>query len=291
MKTGKYLKLFAFAFIILEVVACGSDDNNKSDARVSGFWWGDSAVSVVSVVYTLFLNNKSVSVLDLCQSSNCAFLQYEVYIFGDLSTYKNRVTVKNIEQYDAGVSKGDVHLHYFTDIYLTVNQLKGKMERAGEYEKMKLDIEGSGLLMDYYLPDNNFFSFIRKRDIEIKPLPTGTLIYKEYVKTTDSYKEIYVNTITIQDDGSIWGQDSNSCVMSGNVDWESGKNNVYEITWKIESCGELNGNYAGLATTEAPYERPYEGLDAIVYNEKRAIHYRFNTPEHWAEMESLLMNN
>ena len=57
----------------------------------------------------------------------------------------------------------------------------------------------------------------------------------------------YSLTITVQNDGSIFGQDSAGCVVSGTIGLLDASHNLYSMNVSITSCGMLNGSYTGFA--------------------------------------------
>lgn len=57
----------------------------------------------------------------------------------------------------------------------------------------------------------------------------------------------YSLTVTVQNDGAFFGQDSAGCVISGTIGLLDTTHNLYSMTTSITSCGSLNGSYTGLA--------------------------------------------
>lgn len=57
----------------------------------------------------------------------------------------------------------------------------------------------------------------------------------------------YSLTITVQNDGSYWGQDSDGCVVSGTIGLLDTAHNLYNMNTSIASCGVLNGTYTGFS--------------------------------------------
>lgn len=55
-------------------------------------------------------------------------------------------------------------------------------------------------------------------------------------------------TITIQNDGTLDGSDSDGCYYSGKVSTPNTSKNIYRLNLTISNCGELNGPVAGYAT-------------------------------------------
>lgn len=54
-------------------------------------------------------------------------------------------------------------------------------------------------------------------------------------------------TITVQNDGTFWGQDSDGCVVSGNIGLLDTAHNLYNMSTLIASCGGLDGSYTGFS--------------------------------------------
>lgn len=55
-------------------------------------------------------------------------------------------------------------------------------------------------------------------------------------------------TITVDDDGSVEGQDDDGCIFSGDISILDSEHNLYKTKVSVESCGEINGSYTGFAT-------------------------------------------
>lgn len=55
-------------------------------------------------------------------------------------------------------------------------------------------------------------------------------------------------TVTFDQNGDIFGTDSNGCVFSGGVTIPDKSRNLYKVNLRIESCGEYNGAYSGLGS-------------------------------------------
>ena len=57
----------------------------------------------------------------------------------------------------------------------------------------------------------------------------------------------YNLTLTAQNDGSFFGQDSDGCVISGNIGILDASHNLYSTNVSVASCGVLNGTYTGFS--------------------------------------------
>lgn len=57
----------------------------------------------------------------------------------------------------------------------------------------------------------------------------------------------YSLTVTVQSDGTYFGQDSDGCVLSGTIGLLDTAHNLYDIDTSISSCGALNGSYTGFS--------------------------------------------
>lgn len=74
-------------------------------------------------------------------------------------------------------------------------------------------------------------------------------------------------SIMIDDDGAISGSDTAGCQYTGTVSHEDSAVNVYSLAVTVSSCGEFNGEYAGLATygqafTDIPSGLIFQGSNA-----------------------------
>ncbi|RDH81058.1 MAG: hypothetical protein DIZ80_13130 [endosymbiont of Galathealinum brachiosum] len=58
----------------------------------------------------------------------------------------------------------------------------------------------------------------------------------------------YTATITVQNDGSFTGSDTEGCVFSGNLIDPDSTKNIFNSLINVSSCGILNGAYGGLAS-------------------------------------------
>lgn len=67
------------------------------------------------------------------------------------------------------------------------------------------------------------------------------------------YSDFYINTspasLSIDSDGSLFGQAANGCVANGQVEIIDSQYNAYAVSGVISSCGALNGQYSGLGVT------------------------------------------
>lgn len=57
----------------------------------------------------------------------------------------------------------------------------------------------------------------------------------------------YSLTITAQNDGSFFGQDSDGCVLNGNITIIDATHNLYNTSVSVTLCGVLNGTYTGFS--------------------------------------------
>jgi hypothetical protein len=57
----------------------------------------------------------------------------------------------------------------------------------------------------------------------------------------------YSLAATVQNDGSFFGQDSDGCVLSGDIGLLDTEHNLYSTTLSVAACGALNGNYTGFS--------------------------------------------
>jgi hypothetical protein len=61
-------------------------------------------------------------------------------------------------------------------------------------------------------------------------------------------EDLYTITVTIQNDGSFLGSDTDRCVYSGNIIDPDSSKNIFNSLVNISSCGAVNGAYTGLAS-------------------------------------------
>lgn len=54
-------------------------------------------------------------------------------------------------------------------------------------------------------------------------------------------------SLVFDDDGDITGSDQNGCVYNGSTSIPNDTINIYRMSLHIESCGDLDGKYSGLA--------------------------------------------
>lgn len=81
-------------------------------------------------------------------------------------------------------------------------------------------------------------------------------------------------TITIQDDGSFTGQNTDSCVVSGSIGIIDTKYNIYNVDVTVASCGVLNGNYTGISSL-GDDATTNDTLLIIVSNDNYVLYYPF----------------
>ena len=58
---------------------------------------------------------------------------------------------------------------------------------------------------------------------------------------------VYTVTMTIDDNGQLFGSDTPGCVFTGQVSIIESQYNAYRVAVVTSSCGEFDGGYAGLA--------------------------------------------
>ena len=118
---------------------------------------------------------------------------------------------------------------------------------SGTYtsEKIALEHVKSGALLDkikltYSALSDNAAMFSRLK---------GT-----YASDDDTISLVFDN------DGDITGSDANGCVYNGATSIPNDTINIYRMSLDIDSCGELNGNYSGLAYWRAQATSEPEGI-------------------------------
>lgn len=84
----------------------------------------------------------------------------------------------------------------------------------------------------------------------------------------------YDLTITVHDDGTLWGQDSEGCVVSGAIELLDTAHNLYKVTASLDSCGNLNGSYTGFAAL-FDNRTKNDTLKVVVSNNKYILYYPF----------------
>ena len=67
-------------------------------------------------------------------------------------------------------------------------------------------------------------------------------------------------SLVFDNDGDITGSDANGCVYNGSTSIPNDTMNIYRMSLYIESCGELNGKYSGLAYWRAEATSEPEGI-------------------------------
>lgn len=60
----------------------------------------------------------------------------------------------------------------------------------------------------------------------------------------------YSLTMEVDDAGNLFGQDTTGCVYSGTISVIDARYNMYNVSMSIDLCGEMDGQYAGLATLQ-----------------------------------------
>lgn len=76
--------------------------------------------------------------------------------------------------------------------------------------------------------------------------------------------------LSIDENGSARGQDSDQCEYAGNVEIINADYNVYDVVLSISNCGSVNGKYKGMAyleTSDTEYFR------VSVLNDYYGFHY------------------
>ncbi|WLQ13241.1 hypothetical protein O5O45_26275 [Hahella aquimaris] len=74
--------------------------------------------------------------------------------------------------------------------------------------------------------------------------PSLSLLAGQWNYTSGAYSL----TITVQNDGTYWGQDSDGCVVSGTIGLLDTAHNLYNASTSIASCGASNGSYTGFSS-------------------------------------------
>ncbi len=58
---------------------------------------------------------------------------------------------------------------------------------------------------------------------------------------------VYTITLDLDDTGQLFGSDTAGCVFSGQLSIIDGRYSVYRASVSVSTCGDLNGDYSGLA--------------------------------------------
>lgn len=80
-------------------------------------------------------------------------------------------------------------------------------------------------------------------------------------------------SVTINSEGEFFGTDSEGCVFSGSFSVPNSNANLYNVDLKLESCGQINGQYSGLSAWSST--QTGEQLLALVSNSEYGFAYDF----------------
>ncbi len=108
-------------------------------------------------------------------------------------------------------------------------------------------LDATGLFGDYAATDdegrfnlNHFADYERPSSLD---LPAGVWSFN----LASAGGAVYIVTLTIDDDGQVFGSDTAGCVFNGQLSIIDSQYNAYRITINISSCREFDGGYTGLA--------------------------------------------
>lgn len=80
------------------------------------------------------------------------------------------------------------------------------------------------------------------------------------------------NSISINTNGDLYGSDADGCVYSGNLSVPDRQRNIYRVSMTVESCGNTNGLYTGLAARGANDQG--DTLMMITNNQSYSFHFQ-----------------
>lgn len=161
------------------------------------------------------------------------------------------------ESYDVQVISSD--LHYAGTVDVDEDRLSGSLTEYRGASGPFFGLDGvHNITLDGNADDNGLFGDYSGSGDEGR----FNLVYSELYERASSlgltsgvwsYTElasgggVYTVTLTVDSNGELFGSDTDGCVFTGRIDIINSDYNAYRATASVSSCGELDGNYTGLA--------------------------------------------
>lgn len=88
-----------------------------------------------------------------------------------------------------------------------------------------------------------------------------------------NYAGTYSASITLENDGSFWGQDSDGCVYAGKIEMINSSVNILSGQGSVSNCGTIDGSYSGFAVYEPGTAGGNDNLH-IAITGKRGVYFQ-----------------
>jgi hypothetical protein len=197
--------------VLLGLAACGGGGGSNNDVSANGFWFGTITESGSDTydMRAIFYNSRIIA------ASQSAGTIYD----GSYTVNGNKIS-GNITEYE--IDGGPVATATFTGTVTEQSSLSASFSTS-------YDTSGSISLI---------FNTLYNRTSSL------SLLEGNWNYTSGSYSL----TLTVQNDGALFGQDSNGCVFSGTIGLLNTTHNLYDMNTSIASCDNIDGSYTGFSS-------------------------------------------
>lgn len=87
----------------------------------------------------------------------------------------------------------------------------------------------------------------------------------------------YSLTLEVDETGAMFGQDTTGCVYSGTIGIIDDRYNMYRVSMPVELCGEMSGQYTGLASMQPGMSGELTTLVIAATSGRKALAMRMNS--------------
>ena len=227
MKMRKVLLILLTLFIVL-ITSCFDDDNDSSSTVVDD----ESAEGIYSFLNSVFLSFKDSSnsprqlpvdvVIANTGEARFLFIQQNIQFVGNVNVKGGKLTA-SLKPFSGGDALDSIV--ELNGVVVTKDNIQGDYTWGEDFGRFVLN----------YSPLYEQSSSLSKLE--------GMWTFNE----ASSGGTIFTITITVDPDGTLFGSNTEGCIYNGKFGIIDSRYNVYSMSIELSLCGDLNGEYEGLA--------------------------------------------
>lgn len=220
----KFIKIAAVVFLVALLAACGSGgggDDNTSSQSLGGIWRGAVTETDTGTSYQ--------SIGFITETGELRFLTEDGdQVTGNVSANGNQFSGSITSYAPLG------YVYVANGLPVISGSVSGTIQERSTFS-------GNASFMGTVASTFSFtYDPIYERDSSLAAVAG---VYSETDSTTGITETYSIDVL-----GTITGSTSTGCLITGNISLLNSSYNVYRINVAVTFCGELNGNYTGLAS-------------------------------------------